>query len=183
MTPTDNEWLVLFYQLPAKGSPARVKAWRRLQRIGAVTLRNSAYVLPNRGDAREDFEWIKTEIIAMGGQALVMSAAVLDAATGQDIVELFRRARGDDFEAVRGQARALADRSRSRLPKGAARRRLTQTVRRLRERLREIESIDFFDAPHRLEAADALDELDRIAKRGQIMVKPSTATACRPMDT
>ena len=162
-------WLVLFYQLPAKHSPARVKAWRRLQRIGAVTLKNSAYVLPNSAEAREDFEWIKTEIVAIGGQATVMAAEALDPVTRQEIVDLFRVARGQDFQAIYEQAHTMLVGSRSRAPSGTARRRLMQSVRRLRERFRELEAIDFFDAPHRNEAARVLDELDHRAKRGQSM--------------
>jgi len=165
------EWLLLFYQLPAKSSPARVKAWRRLQRIGAVPLKNSAYVLPNSEEAREDFEWIKTEIIAIGGQAMVMGADALDGGTRQDIVELFRASRGREFGAIRDQVQTALERWRSRAPSGAARRRLVQSVRRLRERFRELEAIDYFDAPHRLEAAQVLDELDRGVRKGQAMTK------------
>jgi hypothetical protein len=169
-----NAWLVLFYQLPAKHSPARVKAWRRLHRIGAVTLKNSAYVLPNSAEAREDFEWIKTEIIAIGGQAVVLASEALDSATGQDITALFRTARGQDFDAVRQDARAILERLGARAPGGSARRRLVQSIRRLRERFREIEAIDFFDAPHRSEAAQTLDELDQRTKKGQLMAKRPT---------
>lgn len=166
-------WLVLFYQLPAKLSPARVKAWRRLQRIGAVTLKNSAYVIPNGAEAREDFEWIKTEIVAIGGQAMVLAADTVDAATAREILDLFRAARGRDFDAIREQAQTMLARVRSSRPAGSARRRLVQSLRRLRERFRETEVIDFFDAPHRSEAARLLDELDRLAKRGTTMAKPS----------
>jgi hypothetical protein len=167
------EWLVLFFQLPAKYSPARVKAWRRLQRIGAVTLKNSAYVLPNNAEAREDLEWIKTEIIAIGGQTMVMGADALDPGTRQEVVELFRAARSQDFEAIRDQVQTTLRRWRSRPPSGTARRRLVQSVRRLRERFKELEAIDYFDAPHRLEAAQVLDELDRGVRKGQTMAKQS----------
>lgn len=170
-------WLVLFYQLPAKQSKARVKAWRRLQRIGAVTLKGSAYVLPNGAEAREDFEWIKAEILAIGGQATVLSAETLDSAADQEIRELFRVARGGDFESIRKQAQTLLARFRSHPPAGAARRRFVQTVRRLREWYRETEIIDFFDARNRNEAARILDELDRVTKRGERMTKRSAPSA------
>ena len=39
-------WLLLIHHLPAKSGYARVKAWRQLRGMGAVVLRNSAYVLP-----------------------------------------------------------------------------------------------------------------------------------------
>lgn len=169
-----SAWLVLVYQLPAKHTPARVKAWRRLQRVGAVALKNSAYILPNRAEAREDFEWIKAEIIAIGGQALVLGADALDPATLQDITGLFRTARGQEFDQIGRQAQKLVERWRSRGPKGSARRRLVQTLRRLRERFHEAEALDYFDAPHRTEAAQVLDELDRSVKGGPIVTtRPS----------
>ena len=47
MTAITARWLLLAHQLPSRPSNARVKAWRRLQQIGAVSTRNSVYVLPN----------------------------------------------------------------------------------------------------------------------------------------
>jgi hypothetical protein len=61
-------WLLLAHQLPTRPSNARVKTWRRLQQIGAVPARNSVYVLPNTDQCREDFEWLRTEIVALGGE-------------------------------------------------------------------------------------------------------------------
>ena len=50
------DWLLLLHFLPSSKARARVQAWRRLQRVGAVSLKNSAYALPNSPEAREDFE-------------------------------------------------------------------------------------------------------------------------------
>ena len=43
---TDPHWLLLIHQLPAKPAYARVKVWRRLQALGAVTVKNAVYALP-----------------------------------------------------------------------------------------------------------------------------------------
>ena len=80
-------------QLPSHPSHMRVKTWRCLQQIGAVSTRNSLYVLPNTEPCREDFEWIRSEIVALGGEATVFSADSLDASGGEDIVATFHRAR------------------------------------------------------------------------------------------
>src|SRR5712692_9293086 len=84
-------WLSLVYQLPSRPSNARVKTWRRLQKLGARAIRNSAYVLPNSPQAREDFEWLKAEIAAMKGQADVFAADTLDALSEDEIMSDFRR--------------------------------------------------------------------------------------------
>ncbi len=44
-----GRWLLLFHQIPPKPDYFRVKVWRRLQRIGAVPVKNSVWVLPYKG--------------------------------------------------------------------------------------------------------------------------------------
>src|SRR5438094_5252844 len=84
------DWLLLLYFLPAKRAHARVQAWRRLQRVGAVSVRNSAYVLPPSSESREDVEWIRNEIVASGGEAMVLIARAADRAAHDELVEAFR---------------------------------------------------------------------------------------------
>ena len=165
----DTAWLLLVYQLPAKRSPARVKVWRRLQRIGAVLLKNSAWVMPQSDEAREDFEWLKGEVAASGGDAMILEAHALRPATQDEIVGTFRAARALDFEAVRKQAARLADRAVKRRATRATGRALPQAVRRLRERLRELETIDFFPSAARAEVTQLVAQLERLARGGQTM--------------
>ena len=103
-------WLLLVYQLPSRRSPARVKVWRRLQRIGAVLLKNSAWAMPETDEAREDLEWLKAEIIASGGEAMVLAAHAPQKATEDEIVAAFQAARAKDFAAVRNDASKLLQR-------------------------------------------------------------------------
>src|ERR1700692_1133596 len=92
----DPRWLLPGHQLPTRPSNARVKTWRRLQQIGAVPTRNSVYVLPNTEQCREDFEWLRSEIVALGGEATVFAADALN--EGQDdLVGNFQRAREADY--------------------------------------------------------------------------------------
>ncbi len=65
-------WLLLVHQLPATPSNLRVRTWRRLQQLGAIAVKQAVYVLPDSPAAREDFEWLKTEIEAAGGQATLV---------------------------------------------------------------------------------------------------------------
>lgn len=70
-----HRWLVFIHQLPAQPSNARVKIWRRLQQIGAVAVKNAVYVLPNNSQSREDFEWLRAEVVALGGEATIFAAS------------------------------------------------------------------------------------------------------------
>src|SRR5262247_3925797 len=130
---TARDWLLLLYFLPSTHAHARVQAWRRLQRVGAVLLNNSAYALPASPESREDFEWIRNEIVAAGGEALVLTARAPDQSTFDEIVAMFRTARARDFEALGTEASRILERADTRRP-ASGRRALTQRVRRLRER-------------------------------------------------
>jgi hypothetical protein len=171
-----GEWLCLLFLLPAKRADARVQAWRRLQRAGAVLLKNSAYVLPASAEAREDFEWIKQEIVSSGGQAMVLVARATDAPTEDEIVAAFRAARSRDFEALTADAAKLIRLARQRSA-GRAGRELTQRVRRLRERFEEKAAIDFANAPGRGELAALLEQLDQLTGRRRTMAPARTTTA------
>lgn len=66
----EERWLLLFHQIPPKPDYSRVKIWRRLQRLGAVALKNSVYVLPKSDQAVEDFQWLIKEIVQLGERPL-----------------------------------------------------------------------------------------------------------------
>src|ERR1700704_562930 len=111
-TTAGPRWLLLAHQLPTRPSNARVKTWRRLQQIGAVPTRNSVYVLPNTEPCREDFEWIRSEIVASGGEAIVFAADALTAG-GDDLVATFQRARDTDYQALKRDADRVLSASRA----------------------------------------------------------------------
>ena len=155
-------WLLLVHQLPSQPSNARVKTWRRLQKVGALAVKNSVYVLPNSPQAHEDLEWIKAEIAAMKGQATVFAAEGVDSLSRDEIVAAFRSTRQQDFDAIRREAaRLLAAGRQSRAMRGPLQRRLERAARLLRERWNGIAAIDFFGAPGRDEAAAAIDKLNQ----------------------
>ena len=54
MQESEARWLLLIHQIRPKPDYFRVKIWRRLQRLGAVAIKNSVYVLP-KSDHNEGF--------------------------------------------------------------------------------------------------------------------------------
>src|SRR5258707_15650870 len=106
-------WLLLAHQVPSRLSNARVKTWRRLQQVGAVPVRNSGYILPNTEQCREDFEWIRSEIVALGGEAVVFMAEALNAG-GDDLVAAFQRARDTDYQILKRDADRMLSAVRAR---------------------------------------------------------------------
>jgi hypothetical protein len=149
-----SNWLVLIHQLPAKPAYARVKVWRRLQALGAVTVKGSVYALPDQPEAREDFAWLAKEIVESGGEAIVAAMALVDGLTDAQLRALFDQAREEDYKRIADEARALAARVEGNLPDSALADIAAQTLR-LRKQLDAVVAIDFFGAEGRA-AADGL---------------------------
>ena len=159
-------WLLLIHQLPAKPAYLRVKIWRRLQDLGAVAVKNAVHALPMNEETQEDFEWLLREIVEGGGEAVVCEARLIDGLSDQEVRALFDQARDADYEDVAKDARALAKSLRPNAkPDAIAERRIQ--VARLRKRLAQVVSIDFFGAIGREKAESLLRGCRGSIKRGR----------------
>ena len=134
-----GRWLLLIHQLPPKPDYFRVKIWRRLQRIGAVAIKSSVYALPYTDQAAEDFQWLRREIVAGGGEASVCQAAFVDGLSDGQIEGMFRAQRDVEYAEL---TRAAEDGD--------------SNLARLDRRMAEIVNIDHFGAPGRRVAEAAL---------------------------
>src|SRR5437870_6956562 len=102
------EWILLIHQLPPKPTNLRVRIWRKLQKLGAVAIKNSVYVLPANEKTHEDFQWLKQEIESAGGDATVVQAASVEGATDAEIIASFRKARDEEFASIAAELDGLA---------------------------------------------------------------------------
>ncbi len=142
-----TRWLVLIHQIPPKPDYLRVKIGRHLQRLGAVAIKNSVYVLPRTDQSQEDFEWVVREIADRGGDASVCEARFVDGLSDQAIEALFNDARDADYQELAGEARSvLGTLQRVRRIDGKRREEIESRLARLRKRLGEVTAIDFFGA-------------------------------------
>src|SRR5438552_17179633 len=91
------EWILLIHQLPPKPTNLRVRIWRKLQKLGALAIKNSVYVLPANEKTHEDFQWLKQEIESAGGEATVFQAASVEGATDEEIMAVVRKAPDDEL--------------------------------------------------------------------------------------
>jgi hypothetical protein len=157
---TDPRWLLLLHQLPRKNDYLRVKIWRRLQRLGAVAIKNAVYALPRSEERNEDLQWVMREIVAGGGEAALVEANLLQGLTDAQVEASFNQARDADWRALANEVRKAARLlpRRGKLP-ADARRKLASELERLRRRFEETAAIDFFNATGREAAAGLLDEL------------------------
>jgi hypothetical protein len=159
---SEPRWLLLIHQLPRQPDYLRVKVWRRLQRLGAVAVKNAVYALPRSEERNEDLQWVMREIVAGGGEAVLVEASFVQGMRDDQVESLFNRARDADYEELVAQIRALAKQ------KG---KNLDGELQRLQRRLDEIATIDFFHASSRETAAGLLEEL-RSRKAGKGNGKP-----------
>ena len=171
-------WVLLIHQIPPKPDYLRVKIGRRLQRVGAVAVKNSVYVLPHADQAVEDFQWIRREIVDGGGDASVCRAAFIDGLTDDELRDVFRAARDADYAEIASAARALESSARAR-NRDAASRRGEDDLVRLRRRFAAVAAIDFFDASGRAEAATALDTVERQRQPSAVRQVTGSARADR----
>ncbi len=173
-----NRWLLLIHQIPPKPDYLRVKIGRRLQRVGSVPVKNSVYVLPDSESAFEDFQWIRSEIVAGGGDASICRADFIDGLSDAQVRQLFRAARDADYAEVDAAAKEMLLSARARpAPRRRGGRttapeaspRLAEELAKLRKRLAAVEAVDFFDAPAGPRARAA------VARVGVSLEPPPTA--------
>lgn len=151
-------WLLLIHQIPPTPNYLRVKIGRRLQRIGAVALKNSVYVLPSNDATLEDFQWVRREIVADGGEATICEARLVDGLTNEQVETLFHKARDAAYAELATEARQvlLAGRYKTEDQKRA----LAAELARLRRRQSEVAVHDFFGATGRLVVEGLLAKIE-----------------------
>jgi hypothetical protein len=149
------------HQIPPKPDYFRVKVWRRLQRLGAVALKNSVYVLPRGDQAAEDFQWVLREITTGGGDAAVCEARFVEGLSDAQVTGLFHQARDADYRPIAEEAGRLAEElPQGGPPSGERRARAEADLLRLRKRLAEVAAIDHLAAPGRRDAERGIAALD-----------------------
>ena len=179
-------WLLLIHQIPPKPNYFRVKIWRRLQKLGAVAIKNSVYALPSSEQAQEDLNWVLREIVEGGGDASLVDARLIEGLNDEQVKEMFRAARDTDYQAVADEARELARGlpRKGELPE-EKRREMEAAVARLQKRVADIAATDFFHARSRQAVDGLLKELEeKLAERpraketspAQAIEKPRGAT-------
>src|SRR5690349_21072934 len=168
-----HEWILLIHQLPPQPTNLRVRIWRKLQKLGAIAIKNSVYVLPANEKTYEDFQWLKQEIESAGGDATVFRAGSVEGATDEEIVNAFRSARDTEFAALTAEFDGLTGRireqSRSKHLSPARLAAHETELDKLHSDLQRVIENDFYEAKGR---ADAMSAYDRCRNAIRISEKP-----------
>jgi hypothetical protein len=164
---------LLIHQIPPKPDYLRVKIGRRLQRVGAVAVKNSVYVLPAGDQSLEDFQWIRSEIVDGGGDAVICRAGFVDGMADEDVRALFRAARAGDYQDIADAARGVLEALAAHPDDGTGASQGEEELRRLEHRLSAVAAVDFFDADEGRQAREAVGAV-RLRLRSAAAVSAET---------
>ncbi len=155
-------WVLLVYKLPREPSRHRVAVWRKLRDLGALYLQDGVAALPEDAVTREQLEWLQLRVREAGGEATVWEGRPGTVAEEQELVGDFRASREEAYRTIIAEAERVRRKAEMGGDAGASMENLGKLEREFRAERRR----DYFRAPSRKEAADALRAARR-AVRGQ----------------
>ena len=166
-----HEWILLIHQLPPQPTNLRVRIWRKLQKLGAVAIKNSVYVLPANEKTNEDFQWLKQEIESAGGEAAVFRADAVEGKTDKEIITAFQKSRDEEFAELAAQLDGLAgsikEQTRGKHLSAGRLASHETDLDRLHAELDRVVANDFFQANGRTAALNAYERCQKFLRRSQ----------------
>lgn len=165
-------WLMLVHRLPPKPDYLRVKVKRRLDRIGALAIKNSVYVLPDRPDTGEDFQWLALEIQGDGGEVLVCRSELVAGVSDEEIIARFKAERDEAYGSIREAAAANLRAAEVETDASDTdwRESVQNTYARLQRQLEQVVRLDFFGSDGRSGAEEEIRRFHELLQR-----KPSAS--------
>jgi hypothetical protein len=187
-------WLLLLVSLPPTPTRHRVGVWRKLQRMGAVRLRGSAWILPETAETKELFEWLVQEVQSVRGEATLLRVDRVETMREEHVTALFHKARAAEYEeVVQGSREILGQLDRAKSSHRVSFAQVRAKLEGLKRELDRIESIDYLDSPagrrardlwertaKRLTAAEARPTARTGRHRGSTLPAPGSTWVTRP---
>jgi hypothetical protein len=156
-------WLTLLMTLPPTPTRHRVGVWRKLQRMGALSLRGSACMLPETAETRELFEWLVQEVQTVHGEATLLRVDRIETMREEQVTALFHKTRAEDYEPiVRGCRDLLAHLDRAKAARRGSVAPLRKKLEMLKRELDRVQGIDYLESPA---GRHATELWERAAKR------------------
>ena len=137
---------MLFYSTPSKPVNLRVRAWRKLAKVGAVQLKGTVYILPYNEEHYEFFQWLVSEIVSLGGEGAFARVEAIENMEERDIVDLFNRQREEEYGQIEKGIDELERRANS-IRQGSENPGIKALLEKVNKYLREFDEVkrkDFF---------------------------------------
>lgn len=164
--PSQQEWLLTFYSVPANPVSGRMRIWRKLAKAGAVQLKGAVYILPATEEHQELFQWLISEVKSLGGDGSFVKAARIETLSDAEVRRLFNDQRDAEYREL-GKVLDSLERKVQSGRKGAVtgvRASVYGPLLAVRKTYDEVRGRDFFDAPLGREMAKRLQALDAALK-------------------
>ncbi len=82
-------WLLLVYKIPREPTSSRVYVWRKLKKLGAISVQDAIWVLPATPRTQEQFQWLAAEIVELQGEVSVFQSQLIFGSDGTSLREQF----------------------------------------------------------------------------------------------
>lgn len=158
-------WLLITYRAPKQPSTARVSAWRRLHRLGALYVGPSTCLLPAALADQKALAAVAEGITGAGGAIDTFGIEAFDGQAQQALAERFNAERDAEYAEIVERAEALV----AELDREAGRGKFTfaeveendAELAKLRRWLEAVSGRDHYGAPGRSRAGTAIEEAGR----------------------
>jgi hypothetical protein len=164
----ENVWIMLIASLPTAQSGARMRLWRAVKAVGAVALRDGAYLLPDTPPCRKTFTALASDVRQCEGDAWLVRVEPLDPAEAPAWRALFNRS--GEYGALIDEARSAAV-DRLELPQAA------RKMQALWRRHAQIVQTDHFPGEPQRQSADLLAKLQEALTRRTSPDEPQAVVA------
>lgn len=156
------KWLLLIYKLPREPSRHRVAVWRKLKTLGALYLQDGVAALPEDDVTREQLEWLQLRVREAGGEATLWEGMPNTRAESKQLAGTFRSSREEAYQTIIAEAERV--RRKAELGGGEP---LLAELGKLEREFRAERRRDYFGAPSREEASEALRAARQAVREGE----------------
>jgi hypothetical protein len=169
------KWLVFSYSLPSKFSTnSRVRLWRKLRKLGAISPKTGVHVLPYTEDCLEALKWISLEVEQEYGDALVMKVDQFENLPDDKLIDLFRNERTRDYQEIevflKNLETEISISNRKKSPETGSVVSFQKGIKKLRKNIEEVAKVDFFKVCDKNHFMDRLQSLQRSLMMGNMIL-------------
>jgi hypothetical protein len=166
-------WLVVTYRLPGEPSRHRVAVWREFRRVGALSLQQATWAVPNRAGFAESVSRAVALVQRAGGECLVFEASPKGEEADGRLEQRFTAEREEEWAEFLAECgkfdREIEKEFRIEKFTAAELDEEEQNLERLRRWFRDLRTRDVFVAPSQEEAERRLkacsEALEEFAER------------------
>lgn len=159
-TAARERWFLITVST-AGSSTLRVHAWRKLRSLGALYLQNSVALLPERPKTARAVAKLVDHLRRSGGEGRVLPMAITDPREEEAVINQFRAERSDEYREVVSRVPAFLEEIAYERRRGRATYAEVEEseadLERLQKWLARVRARDYFDAPGRVEAEQAVE--------------------------